>query len=62
MPLPVPNEGEKQQEFISKCMGSDVMNKEFPDQKQRAAVCYKQFRDQKEETFEQIIDRIFGQE
>jgi hypothetical protein len=49
MPLPTPSKGEKEQEFVSRCMGSDVMNKEFPEQKQRAAVCYRQFRGKNEE-------------
>ena len=44
MPLPTPNSGESQQAFVSRCMGSDVMNREYPEQKQRAAVCYSQFR------------------
>jgi len=44
MPLPTPKSGEGQDKFISRCMSSDVMNSEYPDQKQRAAVCYSQFR------------------
>jgi hypothetical protein len=59
MPLPTPNKGEKEKDFVSRCMGSDVMKKEFPDQKQRAAVCYKQFRG-KNEDFEEPTE-IKGQ-
>lgn len=44
MPLLKPSKNEKQSEFISKCMGDSTMNKDFPDQKQRAAVCYSQFK------------------
>ena len=44
MPLPKPSKNEKQSEFVSKCMGDNMMNKEFPDQKHRAAVCYSQFK------------------
>ena len=44
MPLPKPSKNEKQSEFVSKCMGDNMMNKDFPDQKQRAAVCYSQFK------------------
>ena len=44
MPLPKPSKNEKQSEFVSKCMGDSMMNKDFPDQKQRAAVCYSQFK------------------
>lgn len=48
MPIPKPNQGEVEQDFISRCMGSDVMNKEYPDQKQRAGVCYSQWKNSKE--------------
>jgi hypothetical protein len=44
MPIPNPKKSEKQGEFVSRCMGDNTMNKEFPDQKQRAAVCYSQFK------------------
>lgn len=48
MPLPSPTPKEKdaekgKQEFISRCMGDNTINKDFPDQKQRAAVCYSQW-------------------
>ena len=44
MPIPNPKKSEKQGDFVSRCMGDETMNKEFPDQKQRAAVCYSQFK------------------
>ena len=44
MPIPTPKAGEDQSTFIGRCMGSDVMNKEFPDQKQRSAVCHDSWR------------------
>lgn len=44
MPLPSPNKGESQNDFVSRCMSSDMMKSEFPDQKQRVAVCYSQWR------------------
>lgn len=47
MPIPSPKKSEKQGEFVSRCMGDETMNKEFPDQKQRAAVCYSQWGDKK---------------
>lgn len=42
--LPKPS-GETEDEFISRCMGDSQMLKEFPDQEQRAAVCYSQWKD-----------------
>lgn len=46
MPLPTPHDGEKESEFVSRCMGSEAA-KEFEDEKQRLAVCYSQFRERK---------------
>ena len=39
MPLPKRGEKEPRKDFMSRCMGDQVMNKEYPDQNQRAAVC-----------------------
>ena len=47
MPIPKPRKGETQKAFISRCMGSSGMNNEFPDQKQRAAVCHTSWRQAK---------------
>ena len=47
MPLPKPRKQESEQEFVSRCMGDDMMDKDFKDQKQRAAVCYSQFKTRK---------------
>lgn len=48
MPLPTPREGQSQDEFIGSCMSSKVMKKEFPESKQRVAICYSQFRKKRE--------------
>lgn len=39
-----PKKTEKQKEFVGRCVGDSSMVKEFPDQKQRIAVCYSQFK------------------
>ena len=39
MPLVNIKRGEKRGEFISRCMGSSKMKEEFPNRKQRIAVC-----------------------
>jgi len=44
MPLPTPRDDETQQEFISRCMADDTMQREFTDREQRAAVCFSQWR------------------
>jgi hypothetical protein len=43
MPLPKPDPGENESDFISRCMGDNTMITDFPDETQRAAVCYRQF-------------------
>jgi hypothetical protein len=43
MPLPTPKKNQEESDFIASCMGSETMNKEYPNQKQRAAVCYSQY-------------------
>lgn len=47
MPIPKPNTGEKEDEFISRCMGNDIMIEEYPEEEQRAAVCYNEWRKKK---------------
>lgn len=44
MPLPTPKEGETQDEFIDRCMSNELMKQDFPNTKQRFAVCIKQFK------------------
>lgn len=39
MPIPIPREGEKDEEFISRCMSDDSMEREYSDQAQRLAIC-----------------------
>ena len=39
MPLPSKDREEKPKDFMSRCMSSDKMKSEYPDQKQRTAVC-----------------------
>lgn len=39
MPLPEKRDGEKPGQFISRCMSDPSLNEEYPDQKQRTAVC-----------------------
>jgi len=39
MPIPKPRKNENRDAFMSRCMGDPVMNQEYPEQSQRAAVC-----------------------
>ena len=47
MPLIKPKAGEKERDFIERCLSDDTIKKEFPDQEQRLAVCYQQWREAK---------------
>jgi hypothetical protein len=49
MPIPKPRKGEEKQDFISRCMGNETMLDDYPDNKQRAAVCYASWRKAKGE-------------
>ena len=49
MPLPTPRGDESEQDFISRFMGDSQAVSDFPDEKQRAAVAYKQYRDEEME-------------
>jgi len=44
MPIPKREKGEEAQKFMGRCMTADVMREEYPDQKQRVAVCTSQSR------------------
>lgn len=43
MPLPTPRDGEEQDEFLSRCHSE--LADEFPDETQRNAVCFRQWRE-----------------
>jgi hypothetical protein len=47
MPLPKPEKGETQQDFMGRCINDDTMKREYPLKDQRVAVCYTQYRDNK---------------
>lgn len=49
MPLPSPKNKEKKSEFVSRCIGDTQTNKDFPDQKQRIAICYSQWEKAKKD-------------
>jgi len=44
MPLPQVREGEPSKVFLARCISSEIMRKEFPNDAQRKAVCYSQLR------------------
>jgi hypothetical protein len=44
MPIPKRKQNEDNQKFVARCMGNETMKKEYPDQKQRVAICLGQTR------------------
>ena len=50
MPIPKPNPGENDDAFIARCMANDTMVEEYPNNSQRAAVCYGALRDARSKT------------
>jgi len=56
MPMPTPHNGEIESDFMSRCMGDSMMNKDYSDNKQRAAVCHAQFGKKKESTSNIVLN------
>lgn len=44
MPIPKPEKNEDRQKFVTRCMGNETMKKDYPDNKQRIAICLGQTR------------------
>jgi hypothetical protein len=42
MPLPQRNKDEQKDSFVSRCMSNETMKKDYPDSKQRVAICIQQ--------------------
>ena len=55
MPIPKPKNGEKEEDFIDRCMGNKTMQQEYPDNDQRLAVCYSQWKN-KEKKQREVSD------
>lgn len=63
MPIKSPTPKQKKSEYVSQCMSD--LSKEFPDQKQRAAVCYSKWKE-KESKASVVVEEdgdsvIFGE-
>ena len=49
MPIPQPQADEDRDQFIARCMANPTMREDFSNVGQRAAVCYEQWREAKDE-------------
>jgi len=47
MPIPKPKKDEEEKEFIKRCMSDSIMKAEYPEIKQRTAICYNTWRAKK---------------
>ena len=45
MPIPQPRQGETHEDFHHRCMSDSTMNKDYPDMKQRNAICFRTWDD-----------------
>jgi hypothetical protein len=63
MPLPTPRKGknpESKKDFISRCAGDPVMNKEYKDQSQKLGICYNLWERSKKKAKESKAGLIVG--
>lgn len=44
MPIPEPNSGEHEKEFVQRCMIDEKMKPEYPDVDQRYTICRNQIK------------------
>jgi len=56
MPIPQPEKNEDSSKFVSRCMGNETMKKDYPDSKQRVAVCLGQTKRSKAGLIDQVLE------
>ena len=49
--MPIPSGSESESDFIGRCMETAIMVKDYPDEKQRVAVCHSQFEESTTQSF-----------
>jgi len=62
MPIPKPSKKEKEDKYIGDCMSDNQMGKDFPNQKQRYAVCKTTFDRAKKAKASEDINWVDSQE
>jgi len=61
MPIPKLEKNEDKQKFVARCMGNETMKKDYPDSKQRVAICLGQTRQKsKSDILEEVHDELFA--
>lgn len=56
MPIPKRNQNEDKQKYVSRCMGNETMKKDYPDTKQRVAICLGQTRKGKSSLIDSVLE------
>jgi hypothetical protein len=56
MPIPKPKKNEENNAFVSRCMSNETMKKDFPNNKQRIAVCLGQTKKTKAGLFSKVLE------
>ena len=56
MPIPKPEKNEDRQKFVARCMGNETMKKDYPDNKQRIAICLGQTKKSKSSLINQVLE------
>ena len=59
MPLVKPKKDESKDDFLDRCMGDKIMNEEYPDNKQRYAVCNSLWESKDSKSSDEIEIRTF---
>lgn len=61
MPIPQRKQNEDKQKFVSRCMSNETMKKDYPDSKQRVAICLGQTRQKgKSSLIEMVHDELLA--
>lgn len=60
MPVPDKQSNEDKEKFVSRCMSSEIMKQEYPDSKQRVAVCLGQSKKNKGSFIEEVHDQLLA--
>lgn len=60
MPVPSRKPNEDKNQFVSRCMSSEIMKKDYPDSKQRVAICLGQTKKSKSSLIEEVHDNLLA--
>lgn len=60
MPIPSRRQNEDKQKFVSRCMSNETMKKDYPDSKQRAAICLGQTKQKSRSLLEEVQDNLLA--